>query len=561
MNGRRETPEDLLRAGLALHQQGKIAGAARCYEKILRIDRKSFPANYFLGLTCGQTGQYRKAAELLGRAIAINPDMPEAHYKRGTALLELEKLTDAEECFAAAVALKPGYAAAWFNRASVLRDLEQYDKALTSYDMAIALRPDHVEAHYLRGVVLEELKRFDTAIASYDQAIALEPENVEAWSSRGVCLHVLNRPEEALASHDEALRLNPGDVSSWANRGNSLLALGRFDDALDSYDKSIKLHEDHPDTLFNRSIVRLLTGDFERGLEDYEWRKHKKRAVADRHFDKPLWLGAQDLAGKTILVHDEQGFGDTIQFCRYLPRLSQRGAKVLFFLKPQLTALMRSLKSDIELIDEEVKSLAFDVHCPLMSLPLAFGTDVTTIPNQVPYLEAEPERVDRWAGRIGRGKLTIGICWQGSVRRFDRGRSFSVTEFSGISKIPGVHLISLHKGAGETQLDKLPEDMAVETLGEDFDAGSDAFLDTAAVMTCCDLIITSDTAVVHLAGALGRPVWLALRHVPDWRWLLDRPDTPWYPTMRLFRQTAPDDWQSVFSAMETELRQQLGEAG
>jgi hypothetical protein len=275
----------------------------------------------------------------------------------------------------------------------------------------------------------------------------------------------------------------------------------------------------------------------------------------------PLWLGAQSLTGKTILVHDEQGLGDTIQFCRYLPLLEARGAHVMFTPKRPLTALMRTLKADIEMVEDEGICPPFDVHTPLMSLPYAFGTTFDTIPNQIPYLAADPERVERWAGRIGRGKLTIGICWQGSVRRFDKGRSFSVTEFYGISKIPGVHLISLHKGVGEIELAGLPDDMALELMGEDFDPKGSAFLDTAAVMENCDLIISSDTAVAHLAGALGRPAWVALRHVPDWRWLLDRSDSPWYPTMRLFRQTTDGDWSTVFSEIEAELKQMLAAAG
>jgi len=558
VGGRRDTPEDLLKAGLALHQQGKIAGAARCYEKILRIDRKSFPANYFLGLTCGQTGQYRKAAELLGRAIALNPEMPEAHYNRGTALLELKEYGDAEECFAAAVALKPNYAAAWFNRGDTLRNLERHEEALAAYDMAIVLNPDHVEAHFYRGMVLDELKRFDAALASYDKAIALDPGMADIWSNRGAALLYLDRPQDGLASYDEAVRLEPGDVHSWANRGNALLALARFDEALESYETAIKLGgDDHAEAIFNRSILRLLLGDLAGGFDDYEWRRYVKRPVGNRTFDKPLWLGVQDLSGKTIMVHDEQGLGDVIQICRYLPLLAERGMRVLFSPRRPLVRLMQSLKGGIELVDDEDKSLSFDVHIPLMSLPHAFGGEIDTIPNEIPYLAAEPERVERWAGRIGRGKLTIGICWQGSVRRFDKGRSFSVTEFRSISKIPGVHLISLHKGAGETQLGDLPDDMALELLGEDFDGDGSAFLDTAAVMESCDLIISSDTAVAHLAGALGRPTWVALRYVPDWRWLLDRADSPWYPTMRLFRQTEDGNWKTVFEDMETALRQML----
>jgi tetratricopeptide (TPR) repeat protein len=558
MSGRRETPEELLKTGLALHQQGKVAGASRCYEKILRIDRKNFAGNYFLGLTCGQTGQYRKAAELLGRAIAINPEMPEAHYNRGTALLELKEYADAEECFAAAVELKPDYAVAWFNRGDSLRSLERYEEALAAYDMAVALRPDHVDAHYLRGLVLDKLNRFEAALTSYDQAIALDPDYIEAWANRGTALLFLNRHEESLASFEEAVRLDPADARSWSNRGNALLALARFDDALASYDKAIEVEDgDFPEGIFNRSIARLLLGDLDQGFNDYEWRRHKQSPIGNRNFGKPLWLGAQELSGKTILIHDEQGLGDTIQFCRYLPLLEKRGARVLFAPKPSLTALMSSMRSAAEMVHDQDKCPPFDVQCPLMSLPHAFATELPSIPNEVPYLFAEPERVARWANRIGRGKLTIGVCWQGSVRRFDRGRSFSVTEFKAISKLPGVHLISLHKGVGESQLEDLPADMAIEVLGEDFDASEQAFLDTAAIMASCDLIISSDTAVAHLAGALGRPTWVALRHVPDWRWLLDRADSPWYPTMRLFRQSREGEWDSVFQEMEAELNQML----
>lgn len=562
MSGRRDTPEELLRTGLALHQEGKVAGAARCYEKILRIDRKNFPANYFLGLTCCQSGQFRKAAELLARAIAINPEMPEAHYNRGTALLELDEHNDAEACFAAAVRLKPNYGPAWFNRGTVLRKLERHEEALAAYDMAIALMPDHVEAHYLRGIVLDALKRYDAALASFDQAIALQPDHADAWSDRGSALLWLARAEDALASLDEAVRIAPDSSRSWSNRGNALLGLARFEEAVASYDKAIELDGDDAATaepLFNRGMVELLLGELEQGFQDYEYRKNRP-GPADRASRKPLWLGAQDLAGKTILVHDEQGLGDTIQFCRYLPLLEQRGARVLFAPKPQLTPLLQSLKGNVELVDGEDTSLSFDVHCPLMSLPYAFGTTLASIPSDIPYLAARPERVEHWAGRIGRGRLTIGICWQGSVRRFDKGRSFSVTEFYNISKIPGVHLISLHKGVGEVQLDKLPDDMTLEVLGPDFDGKGATFLDTAAVMEQCDLIISSDTAVVHLAGALGRPTWVALRYVPDWRWLWDRSDNPWYPTMRLFRQREDNVWRSVFAEMETTIKQMLAEA-
>lgn len=561
MKARRRSPDELIRDGLALHREGKVAEAARCYEDALRVDRNNLPANYYLALSCGQTGQHRKAAELLGRVIALNPGMAEAHHNRGYALLELERVAEAEECFARAVALKPDYGAAWLQRGVALDELERPEEALACIDMAIALSPHNPDLHFKRGTLLNDLRRHEAAVGAYDRAIELAPDHDEAWASRGVALHSLDRSEEALACYDRALSLKPDDARSLSNRGNSLLALGRIDEAMADYDQSAALRDDIPEVFINRACGRLLIGDFAQGLPDYEWRLHKRRAKKTK-LDKPVWLGAHDLAGETILVLDEQGLGDSIQFCRYLKLLDRRGAEVLFAPTPSLVRLMRTLDAEARLLDRDDDIPPHDFHCMLASLPLACGTTVETIPAEVPYLRAEAERVAHWAGRIGRGKLTVGICWQGSnARGTAAGRSFPLSEFAGIAKIPGVHLISLHKGSGEAQLASMPEGLEVETLGPDFDAGGEAFVDTAAVMANCDLVISCDTAVAHLAGALGVPVWLPLKFVPDWRWLLDRDDSPWYPTMRLFRQESPGNWRSAFAAIEAALRQRLAEAG
>ena len=252
-------------------------------------------------------------------------------------------------------------------------------------------------------------------------------------------------------------------------------------------------------------------------------------------------------------MHWEQGLGDTLQFCRYVCLLERAGAKVLFAPQKSLRRLMRSLSATVEIVDEADPALAFDVHCPLLSLPLAFKTDLASIPGKSPYLGVEDGLVERWRERIGRHGFKIGICWQGATSKIDAGRSFPLAALHPIARLPGVRLISLHKGAGEAQLQSLPEGMTVETLGADFDAGPDAFLDSAAVMKNLDLVISSDTAIAHLAGALAVPVWIALKHVPDWRWMLDRADSPWYPTARLFRQRVRDDWSDVFVEIEKEL--------
>jgi hypothetical protein len=285
----------------------------------------------------------------------------------------------------------------------------------------------------------------------------------------------------------------------------------------------------------------------------HEWRKLKDEPVGHRQFAAPLWLGSEAVSGRRILIHWEQGLGDTVQFCRYVRLLEEAGAKVLFAPQQRLRRLMGSLSPTIELVDENDSTLAFDFHCPLLSLPLAFKTELTSVPGRTPYLGAEEGLVSRWRERIGNAGFKIGICWQGATSKIDAGRSFPVSAFEAIARLPGVRLISLHRGSGEAQLQSLPEGMKVETLGAEFDAGPDAFVDSAAVMKCCDLVITSDTAVAHLAGALAVPVWIALKQVPDWRWMLDRADSPWYPTARLFRQQVRDDWSAVFADIQTHL--------
>jgi len=557
MSNRQQKIDELIRTGLSFHQQGDIARAETFYQDVLKLDRKNFHATYLLGLIAAQAGRNEQAAELIGRAIAINPNMPDAHFNHGNVLLALRRLEQALASFDKAVRLKPGYLEAWANRGSVLLALARFDQALASYDKVVGLKPNDAAAYYNRGVALEALERFGDAAESYERAIALQPNYAEAHANRGVALQALARFEDALASYDKAVALKPDDAETWSNRGNPLLMLARFDEALASYDRAIALRPDYGDAYHNRSIQRLLAGDFAGGLVDYEWRKRKKQPIANRSFAQPLWLGEADLAGRTILIHAEQGLGDTIHFCRYIARLRERGADVLFAPQPELRALMSSLDGDPAIVDIDDRALAFDLHCPLLSLPLAFRTDLATIPDDVPYLAAGAERVARWSETIGHEEFRIGICWQGSTNQADVGRSFAVAEFLGIAQLPGVRLISLHKGAGEGQLAALPAGMVVETLGESFDAGADAFLDTAAAMQCCDLIITSDTAIAHLAGALARPVWVALKRVPDWRWMIDRTDSPWYPTMTLFRQQAAGDWHGVFSEIEQALRRLL----
>jgi hypothetical protein len=332
-----------------------------------------------------------------------------------------------------------------------------------------------------------------------------------------------------------------------------LKALYRLPEAISDFDKAIALKPNLADAYFNKSIVSLLLGDLESGLRDYEWRKKINDPAGDRHLPRPLWLGEENLSGKTLFIHSEQGLGDTIQFCRYALLARARGARVVLSVQEKLVRLIKSLDDQIEVIADNQEPPTFDLHCPMLSLPLAFGTTPQTIPSKIPYLRAESQRISRWAERLGSHGFKICICWHGSTSKYGLARSFPLSEFREISQLDGVRLISLQKGTGESQLESLPDDIRVEAFDSDFDAGPGAFLDTAAVMKCCDLVITCDTAIEHVAGALAIPVWVVLQRVPDWRWMLDRSDTPWYPTMRLFRQTVPHDWRTVFSNIKDEL--------
>jgi hypothetical protein len=353
--------------------------------------------------------------------------------------------------------------------------------------------------------------------------------------------------------------IKPDYAEAFINRGNALNALMRFEEALASYDRALAIKPDYADALFNRGVISLLLGEFPTGWVSYEGRwDHIGAANRKLKAPYPVWKG-ENIAGKRFIVYDEQGLGDIIQFSRYLKQLSALGAQVTFLLRANMHGLLRSLDEKIRLTDNHPIRETFDYQCALLSLPLAFGTTVNNIPAETRYLRAESDRIEKWKERLGDAGFKIGVAWQGNkAGGIDIGRSFPLVEFLGISHLPSVRLISLQKHEGVEQLRDMPEGMAVETLGDDFDLGDEAFLDTAAVIENLDLVISSDTSVAHLAGALGRPVWVALKYVPDWRWMLNRTDSQWYPTMRLFRQGTIDDWRAVFADIENALRELMG---
>jgi len=544
--------------GIVLQALGRPDASVASYDRAIALRPSYVEAHFNRGAALSELGRLGDALASYDRVVALRPNFAQAHNNRGNVLKDLERLDEALASCDRAIALKSDYPEAYSNRGNVLMALGRLDEALASYDRAIALNPNLADVHDNRGNVLKRLERFDEALASYAEAIALSPDSKAAHDHRSNLLKDLRRFEDALASWDAAIAAKPDFVEAHINRGLVLQELTRLDDALASYDRAIALKPDRADAYWNKSWCLLMAGLFDEGWRLFESCKQNpalpdKTLFVTRSYPEPEWLGDADIADKTLFVYWEQGLGDTIQFCRYLPLAERLGARVVLSAQNGLHRLLRSLSPTIEIIDEAQTPDRFDYHCPLMSLPAAFKTTVENAPAQTPYLRGEPERVENWRRRIGEEGFKIGVSWQGRKRRIDIGRSFAVAELAGLSQIPNVRLISLQKSDGAEQLRSLPAGMEVESLGEDYDAGADAFLDAAAVMQCLDLVITSDTALAHLAGALGRPVWVALKQAPDWRWLLHREDTPWYPTMRLFRQKTRDDWSAVFPAMQSEV--------
>ncbi|HEY4076071.1 MAG TPA: tetratricopeptide repeat-containing glycosyltransferase family protein [Rhizomicrobium sp.] len=536
-----------------LHRQGHFSEAERLYRSLLDADLL-----HLFGMLRAQQGHTDEALALLGAALQANSQSATILSNRGEVLVVAGRLEEAVAHFDAAITLEPANAAVRNLRGNALQRLGWLEQALESHAAALAIAPQFAQAFSDRGSVLYDLGQFAEALNSYDAALAIQPDFAQALSNRGQTLLRLGRLDEALNSFDQALQHAPHDASTLTNRGVVLREQMRLPEALDSFSRAMAVDPNYANAFYNAAAVRLLTDDFAEGWPLYEWRKQLPVPVDADRDPRPVWTGAEDLSGKTLFLHSGQGLGDTIQFFRYAMLARARRARVILSAQDSLRRILEQAGHDIEIVGAHTVPEDFDYQASLLSLPLAFGTTLETVPANVPYLKADAARAATWRDRIGEQGFRIGICWQGRPGTLvDIGRSIPLRQFQALAPIRGVRLISLQKGVGREQLADLAAGVTIETLPSDFDAGPDAFLDSAALMQSLDLVITSDTAVAHLAGALGRPVWVALQYVPEWRWLLNREDSPWYPSMSLVRQTKAGDWDGVFSQMESRLRKAL----
>jgi len=540
--------------GNALRELGRLEEALHSYGSAIHLRRDFKEAYVNRAALLLSLARPAEALADFDRAMALGADDALVHTYRASALIDLQRPADALSSCDRALAKQADCTDAYVNRAAALYLLARYEDAVASCDHAIEAQQDHAAAHAQRGAALYALRRLEAALQSLDTALLRDPRSAAAHNQRALCLLDLQRPQRALDSCDRAIALCPELIDAHNTRGLALGDLRSFDAATAAFDRAIALRPEVSEPYFNKGVRLLQAGDFERGWELYDRRPLLDRAVAVAAPRRPLWDGSQDLTGKTLFTYAEQGLGDTLQFCRYAQLLAARGARVILAVQGSLCSLLRSLGPDIEVVPLGAPPQDYDLHCPLLSLPRAFRTRLDSIPAKVPYLRPQPDRVAVWRKLLREEGRLIGIRWQGSTGRADAGRSFAARHFQPLSQIPGVRLISLQKGTGAEQLRELPSQCQIEDLGAKFEPdGPDAFLDVAAVMACVDLVISSDTSIAHLAGALGRPTWLALKHVPDWRWLLDREDSPWYPSMRLFRQSSAGDWPGVFERMRRAL--------
>lgn len=547
--------EDKFRKASELHRKGLLESARLICEEILADQAIHFDALNLLGLIAAQTRNPAMAASLLGQAIVVNPANAFTHCNLGTAQQELEQWDASLASYDRAIALEPDYAVAHNNRGNVLRRLGRLHDALASFDRAIMIQQNFVEAHVNRGNVLGELQLWPLALAGHDRALSLRPDFAEGHCNRGMALKALNRGAEALASFDKAVGIWPGYAEAHVNRGNVLRELHEFEAATAAYNRAIAIRQGYATAHVNRGIVSLLSGNFERGWADYEWRRRDPDSVhsrAARRFPQPQWTGQESLLGKIILLHDEQGLGDTLQFCRYAKLVADLGATVILGVQKPLQGLLSGLPGVAQVVSDGIVVTDFDYHCPLMSLPLAFKTELHTIPAPTGYLRADDLRSAHWRARLPpNGAPRIGLVWSGNaIHANDRHRSIPLADL--LRSLPdNFQYVSLQRDlrAGDALL--LRDHPNLIHIADHLND----FSDTAAVCQCLDLVISVDTSVAHLSGALGNKTWVLLPFNPDWRWLLQREDSPWYPTMKLYRQSRPGDWQEVLSRVRSSLAQ------
>jgi len=588
-------PVALHSLGVIAHQKGNHDAAVELIGKAIANNPQIPQFHNTLGLVFEILGKYEEAVATYQQAVSVKPDYAEAYHNMAVALQSQAQYSAAVEKCKQAVSLKPDYAEAYNTIGFCLEKQEQYTEAIKYYKKAVQFKPDFVEAYNHLGVVLNAQNRSAEAIGNYKQAIQLDPDYAEVYNNLGIAQKDQEQFAEAIANFEQAIRLEPDFAEAYYNLANSLRdeaqsagAIENYrqavhfkpdfaeaynhlggvlnakseyvevienDKAIENYRRALQIKPNFAEAHWNLSLALLRSGKFAEGWKEYEWRLNPtlKMTVYPHSYETPRWDGSC-FKGKRLIVHCEQGLGDTLHFIRYLPMVKARGGMVILEIRKPLYRLLKNFPGIDELAEasfDNKPAVNFDHHVSLMDLPKIFATTLATIPAEVPYIHACPTKAEHWRNKLAGPDLKVGVVWAGSpTHGNDRYRSCTLKHFAPLTEVDDVRLYGLQKGKAAEQVEELADEMAITNLGTEFED----FTDTAAAIENLDLVISVDTSVLHLAGAMGKPAWALLPFSPDWRWMLNRQDSPWYPTMKLFRQKKWGQWEPVFQDVAKELR-------
>jgi tetratricopeptide (TPR) repeat protein len=547
-----DSANTIFELGLAYARSNGFTEALAIFSCLLAHKKNDVRIPYNMGLIYSLLGKHQLALEAYDIALSIQPLDAEVLINKGSTCNDLKNYVAALETLERAIQIRPDTPEAWSNKGIALNNLNRHQESLDAYNQALQLDPSYADAWSNKSVPLNKLKRYQEASEACDKALSLRPNYAEAYYNKSNALYALRRFDEVMTHLDKALSLKPNYHEAWANKGVILHELARFDEAIAHFDKALGIKPDYHDASWNKSLSFLVQGNFEGGLPLYEsrWKVEKLIENSDkRSFAKPVWLGSEPLNGKTILLYGEQGLGDFIQFCRYAKLVANLGAKVILEAPESLASLMGEIEGVSQVVVKGEELPTFDYQCPLLSLPLAFKTNLATIPNASPYIHMDglTHKMREWQERLGtKSKPRVGLVWSGNSQHDnDHNRSLLLKDI--LPFLPAqFEYISLQKEVREVDKPTLQSNSQIRSFTEELID----FSDTAALTSALDLVISVDTSVAHLSAALGKKTLVLLPHTPDWRWLLDRSDSPWYPSMKLYRQSNIGDWKSALSAVK-----------
>jgi tetratricopeptide (TPR) repeat protein len=551
------TLEQALAHAWSSHRSGRLQDAELGYREVLREAPGHSDAWYLLGILCQSQGRLAEAVSSYEQALQLRPKFAEALGNLGVAYMAQGRLAEAVACYRRALGVNSKLPGLHNNLGLALLNQNKLDEAAACFREALRLEWNFQEAHYNLGKTLHQRGHLEEAIACYRRSLEFRPTCAQAHHNLGVALKAQGKMEEATACLQHAVRLEPNFAEAHYNLGLMLLERGKVDEAMACHAKAIELQPDHADAHVGRGMVWLVQGQVEAGWAELEWRLRCPK-YPRRELNRPMWDGSP-LNGKTILLYAEMGLGDTIHFIRYAPLVKERGGRVVVEMPEALLSILARTPGIDGFVTPQAPLPEFDVYAPLPSLPHLLGTTLDSVPANIPYVFADRDLVQQWGRELSEiGSFKVGVAWRGSqAYPGDAQRSIPLIEFAPLSAVERVRLFSLQKGPGSEELSTLGGRFAVTDLASRLDERTGPFMDTAAVVQALDLVISVDTSIAHLAGALGTPVWLALGLTPHWFWFLKREDSPWYPRHRLFRRDAAESWNNVFQRMAAELRRRV----